>query len=303
MEYNSLIQVQKYFSNEQVCREHLEKLRWDGRVLCPHCGHDKVYKTKAGYKCANTKCYKKFTVLVGTFFENTKISLSKWFVTIYLATSHKKGLSSLQLSKDIGVTQKTAWFMLHRIREMLKDKAPEMLEGIIEADETYIGGKNKNRHEDKKISGTQGRSVKDKTPVFGLFERNGMITSKPIKNVGVKPIQREINSSVKQGSELITDEWFGYEGLNKNYNHNIVNHKAKQYVIDKYIHTNTLEGFWSLMKRGIIGIYHQVSEKHLGKYCNEFNFRYNTKDMNEQDRFDKSISQCNGRLKYKALIA
>lgn len=126
MSHNSLIEVQKYFSNETVCKEHLEKLRWTGKPVCPQCNHDKVYKTRAGYKCANPKCCRMFTALVGTFFENTKIPLSKWFVAIYIATSYKKGITSLQLARDISVTQKTAWFMLRRIREMLKANAPDM---------------------------------------------------------------------------------------------------------------------------------------------------------------------------------
>jgi len=302
MKYNNLLDVQKYFSDEEVCKKHLEKLRWNGNVTCPHCNHDKVYKTKAGYKCGNPNCYKKFTVLVGTFFENTKIPLSKWFVAIYIATSHKKGIASLQLARDLGITQKTAWFMLHRIREMLKANAPEMLEGVVEADETFIGGKNKNRHNNKKVKQSQGRSVKDKTPVLGLFERNGMITSKPIKNTAKETIQPIINDTVKAGSRVITDEWHGYTGLNSNFEHKVINHGAKQYV-DGLHHTNTIEGFWSLLKRGIIGIYHQVSEKHLHRYCDEFSFRYNTKESSEEDRFDKSISQCSGRLKYKQLIA
>lgn len=302
MKYKNLIEVTKHFSDEKVCKEHLEKLRWNGKVTCPHCNHGKVYTTSAGYKCANPECYKKFTVTVGTFFENTKIPLSKWFVAIYIATSHKKGIASLQLARDISVTQKTAWFMLQRIREMLKQNAPEMLEGIVEVDETFIGGKNKNRNENKKIKGSQGRSVKDKTPVLGLFQRNGMITSKPIKNTNSETIQPIINETVKKGSQLVTDEWLGYTGLDKNYEHNIINHSAKQYV-NGIFHTNTVEGFWSLLKRGIIGIYHQVSEKHLNKYCGEFSFRYNTRGMREHERFDHSISQCNGRLKYKVLIA
>ncbi|MCI0450623.1 MAG: IS1595 family transposase [Chlorobi bacterium] len=302
MEYNNLIQVSQYFKDEKTCKEHLAKLRWSGNVTCPFCNHDKVYVTKAGYKCANPKCYKKFTATVGTFFENTKISLRKWFLAIYIMTSHKKGISSLQLSKDIGVTQKTAWFMAHRIREMLRAKNPTMLRGIIEADETYIGGKNKNRHWDKKVKGNQGRSLKDKSVVIGLYQRNGMIISKPIENTTTKIIPQAIKENVKKGSHLITDELSAYVMFDGNYKHSIIKHAQGEYANGK-IHTNTIEGFWSLLKRGIIGIYHQVSEKHLEKYCNEFNFRYNTKDFNEQNRFDKSITQCTGRLKYNELIA
>jgi transposase-like protein len=192
--------------------------------------------------------------------------------------------------------------MLHRIREMLRAKAPKMLSGTIEADETYIGGKNENRHLYKRVKNSKGRAVKDKTPVFGLLQRNGMITSKPVNDVTKRTLQTIINKSVCEGSRLITDEWNAYKGLNKKFDHRFIFHSLGEHSIGD-VHINTLEGFWSLLKRGIIGIYHQVSEKHLEKYCDEFNFRYNTKDINEQDRFDKSITQCNGRLKYNELIA
>ncbi|MDD5363134.1 MAG: IS1595 family transposase [Ignavibacteria bacterium] len=302
MGYNNLIDVQKHFPDETVCKEHLAQLRWNGETTCPFCDCKKVYKIKSGYKCSNPKCYKKFTVLVGTFFENTKIPLSKWFVAIYIATSHKKGISSLQLSKDISVTQKTAWFMLHRIREMLKNNSSKMLSGTIEVDETYIGGKNEFKHIDKKVKKSQGRASKDKTPVFGMLQRDGVVVSKPVDNVTKATLQGVINKSVRKGSTVISDEWGSYKGLEKRYNHRYIFHNLGEHAIGN-VHTNTIEGFWSLLKRGIVGIYHSVSPKHLEKYCDEFSFRYNTKDYSEQDRFNKSISQCSGRLKYNQLIA
>jgi len=302
MKYNNLIDVQKAFADESVCKGHLEKLRWNGKPVCPHCNEGNPYITNRGYKCRNKECHKKFSVTVGTFFENTNIPLSKWFVAMYIITSHKKGLSSLQLAKDIGVTQKTAWFILHRIREMLKGDNPELLGGTIEADETFIGGQNKNRHKNKQVNNPQGRSLRDKTPVIGLYQRNGLITSKVVQDTTMQSLHPIIRDSVKEGSRLITDEWGGYNGLGKSYEHNVIQHGKGQYCIGD-VHTNSLEGFWSLLKRGIIGIYHQVSEKHLGKYCSEFNFRYNTRKINEADRFDKAISQCKGRLKYRELIA
>lgn len=302
MKYNNLIAVSQYFKDEKTCIEHLEKLRWKGNVTCPHCGHSKVYKTNRGYKCANPKCYKKFTVLVGTFFENTKIALSKWFVAIYIISSHKKGISSLQLSKDIDVTQKTAWFILHRVREMFNAKENKKLSGFIECDETYIGGKEKNKHWDKRNADDRGRSVETKTPVLGILQRNGEIDTMPVKDTSKATLQTIINKRVRKGSKVFTDEWNGYEGLNKKYLHRKIFHSLGEHAVG-IIHTNTIEGFWSLLKRGIIGIYHQVSEKHLEKYCNEFDFRYNTRVSSEADRFDKAISQCNGRLKYKQLIA
>lgn len=160
---------------------------------------------------------------------------------------------------------------------------------------------NNNRHKSKQVTNPQGRSLRDKTPVMGLYQRNGNITSKPVSDTTMQSLQPIIRSNVKEGSRLITDEWGGYNGLNKNYNHNVIQHGKGQYVIGD-VHTNNLEGFWSLLKRGIIGIYHQVSEKHLEKYCSEFNFRYNSRVSSEADRIDKAISQCKGRLKYRELI-
>ncbi len=177
--YNNLLQVSEYFKNEEICKEHLAKLRWNGNVTCPQCTYDKVYETKAGFKCANPKCYKKFTVTVGTFFENTKISLRKWFIAIYIMSSHKKGISSLQLSKDIAVTQKTAWYMLHRIRQTLSDKGSQMQKGVVEVDERYIGGAHINKQRYKR-SGHMG-SV-SKVAVIRLVERKGNLMSIPISN-------------------------------------------------------------------------------------------------------------------------
>lgn len=298
-EYNSLMEVMQYFSNEETCKQHLEKLRWNGKPVCPFCKSEKVYRTNRGFKCGNKECYKKFSVTVGTFFENTKISLQKWFVAMYLCTSHKKGISSLQLAKDIKVAQKTAWFMLHRIREMMKDKAPQMLDSTVECDETYIGGKNKNRHYSKKL---EGKGTANKQPVFGLIERNGNVVAMPVQKADGDTLLPIIKKHVIEGSTLMTDEHGAYFYMDAVYNHCVIRHSSKIYV-NGDIHTNSIENFWSMLKRGIIGVYHQVSVKHLAKYCNEFAFRYNTRKLDEQTRLDVAGMQCQGRLKYNDLIA
>lgn len=170
--FKSLIQVLDFFKEETTCIQYLSESRWGGTPSCPHCGNVGAYLTNRGFKCKAKECQKKFTVTTGTVLENTKIDLRLWFATIYLATAHKKGISSHQLSRDLNITQKTAWFLLHRVREMFKNTAPEMLEGKIECDETFVGGKNKNRHANKKIEGSQGRSAADKTPVIGIAQKN-----------------------------------------------------------------------------------------------------------------------------------
>lgn len=302
-QFTNLYDLREYFRNETICREYLERFRWNGNPVCPFCNSDKPYKLSdhRTYKCSNKDCGKKFTATVGTIFENTKIPFSKWFVAMYLITSHKKGISSLQLHRDIGVTQKTAWFINHRIREMLKDKAPELLGNLVEADETYVGGKEKNKHKDRRIGNTQGRSVENKTVMFGLLERKGNVRAQRVPNAKKQTIQPIIKKSVKDGSTVITDEWKGYNRLYAEFIHLRVNHSKDVYV-DGIAHTNNIDGFWSLLKRGIIGIYYSVSEKHINRYVDEFAQRYNTRDTTEADRFNYFLSKCEGRLKYRDLI-
>jgi transposase-like protein len=299
-EFKSLIDLVKAFPTEQSCIDHLEKLRWNGYVVSPFDETSKVYKCKDNkYRCKNTGKY--FNVRTNTLFDNTKVEFIKWFMAIWLVTSHKKGISSLQLSRDISVTQKTAWFMLQRIRKCFGCENQSELNNEVEIDETFIGGKNKNRHANKKIKNSQGRACIDKTPVLGMVERSGKLVAKQIENTTAEVITPEVIKTVKDAL-VYTDEWLGYRQINKIYDHLFIKHRENEYVNGR-VHTNTIEGFWSILKRGIVGIYHFTSRKHIQRYVDEFVFRYNTRGISENQRFNLLLQNIEHRLTYKELTS
>jgi transposase-like protein len=327
--FNSIFDLIAAFPDEQSCIDHLEKLRWNDTIVSPFNPDSTVYKCSANrYRCKESGKY--FNVRQGTIFEGTKISLKNWFMAIYLFTCHKKGISSHQLARDLTITQKTAWFMLQRIRYAMEHETfLTYMEGTIEADETFVGGKNKNRHKDKKVPHSQGRAFIDKTPVLGLLEKEVAETIErphklnPDKIVKEKIVSKEshlrcfvvsdtkassiqpiIKQNVKAGSTIYSDEWWAYNGLNGVYKHSIVDHAKGQYVNDSGTTTNTLEGAWGQFKRTIIGTYHVVSRKHLQKYSDEFVFRYNLRKASADTRFNLFLQGTNGkRLTYKNLIS
>jgi transposase-like protein len=307
MEFKNLEDLFKTFNSEEICRNYLASQRWNGRTVCPYCNHHrKIYTIENGkrYKCSD--CKKKFSVTVGTIFEASNVSLQTWFAAIYLITAHKKGISSLQLHRDLGVTQKTAWFMLHRVREMLKKDAPEMMKTTVEIDETYVGGKEKNKHgykrnkESDKVKLT-GRSLQSKTPVLGILERHGEVFAKKVNATSHRYVMPLIEKTVAKDATIITDNWATYQRLDIMYKHFVIDHSRRIYA-NGSIHTNTIEGFWSLLKRGLIGIYHYVSYKHMNAYCNEFAYRYNTRKISDPHRFNHSLTLAEGkRLRFEQL--
>lgn len=286
LKFSSILELFRAFPDEQSCINYLEQLRWKNGVVSPFDSLSKVYKCSNNkYRCKNTGKY--FNVRTKTIFEGSKITLQNWFVAIYLYTSHKRGISSYQLAKDLAITQKSAWFVLQRLRYATEHEAfLKEFKGIIQCDETFIGGKNKNRHKDKKVPHSQGRSFKDKVPVFGAIEKTtGFVKAIAVTDTKAKTIQPLLHQHIKYGSRVMTDEWHAYKGIDKYFNHTFVDHAKKQYV-DEDTTTNAIECFWSHLKRSIIGVYYFTSKKHLQLYLNEMTFRYNTKQMKTDRRFD-----------------
>ena len=309
-QFDSLVAVADYFDTAEICRETLYQARWgmEGAV-CPFCGGRHIYRRGNGrLQCAH--CRKSFSVTVGTIFDHSKISLRKWFLAMYLISSHKKGISSRQLARDIVVSQKTAWYMLQKIRTLYKQDDAVPYKGTVECDEVYIGGKEKWKHKSMRTPNTQGRSTKTKTPVFGMAERSFIINKKgkkePMTYVRaiVVPktdratLQPAIEQFIEDGSHVITDELNAYNGLeNLGYRHSVVCHGEEQFTSGS-VSTNHIEGFWCHFRRMIAGCYHNVTDEHLQEYIDEACFRWNTRKMDESQRFAHMFEMSIGIVRY-----
>lgn len=304
--FDNLISLSAYFNSNDICKKAIIESRWsDGNVMCPYCGgHHCVERTDGRFRCK--ACGKNFSCLVGTIFENTNLPLLKWFVAMYLVSSHKKGISSYQLSRDIKVTQSTAGYMLQKIRLLYSQTDGDAFEGIVECDEVYIVGKEKWKHKSMKTPHTQGRSTVTKTPVFGMMERSTFINEDGevermtnvhafvVENTNRATLQPIIQQFVEEGSMVITDELNAHNGLEAlGYSHAIVNHGAQEYA-NGDIFTNSIEGFWSHFRRMISGCYHDVSDEHLQSYINEAVYRWNTRKMSESERFTQMFERSIG---------
>lgn len=300
-EFRSIIDLLKVFPDEQSCINHLEAIRWNGVVVSPFDETSTVYRSKNNrYKCRNSNKY--FNVRTGTIFEDTKLPLQKWFMALYVFSSHKKGISSHQLAKDLDITQKSAWFVLHRLRYAFDHpNYQRVMEGTVEVDETYVGGLERNKHRQSK-RGKMGRGT-DKAPVLTMVERGGIVKSIKLDDVKSDSITKPVFTGVCKGSRVITDQFNAYWMLRANFDHVRVNHSKNEFVRGD-IHTNTVEGYFSQLKRGIVGIYHFVSKEHLQSYLNEFALRYNTRTCSTSTRFNMILSNVsNRRLTYKELIS
>ncbi|MFT3909939.1 MAG: IS1595 family transposase [Ferruginibacter sp.] len=291
------------FSDEQKCRDFLVQQRWNGCPECPYCKSNKWYSIENGkrFKCGNKECHKKYSVTVGTIFHSSNIPLSTWFPAVYLVSNNKKGISSCQLAKHLGVCQKTSWFMINRIRESLKDKKGNILMNTVEVDELYYS--TKSRKEERKSGVKENRSpFANKSMIVGLLERGGelklKVAGKDTDKMKISPI---IFDNVDRSANLMTDGEGTYVSIGKHFaSHESVSHTIKEYVRGN-AHTNSIEGAFGLFRRTIIGTYHKISPKHLERYCAEFEYRYNTKDIKDGERFENTLSRIETKLSWKEL--
>lgn len=307
--FKTIHEFNDHFRDELTCYQFFEQVRWNGVPVCPHCGNEKYYKVKArgkftdipSYRCADRKCGLPFTVRTKSIFEGSKVEFRKWLQAVYEITVCKNGISSIELAARIGVSQKTGWFINHRLRVMLKETEPTLLRDFAAIDECLVGGKERFKHADKKIPHSQGRSSKGKTAVFAARGLLGQIKVQVVPNVEAQTLIPIIEKWVEPSSIMVSDTWTSYNALKKDYFHITVNHTEGQYVNGCFT-TNGVENFWSLLKRGLTGTHHSVSPQHLQKYCDEFSDRYNKKDNTNIERFGKAVERCaNTRLTYKEL--
>jgi transposase-like protein len=310
--FGSFVEMLTVLPDDNACRLFLEDLRWDSKPVCPHCGSisDKHYelKTKGVFtglrKCRD--CRERFTVTVGTMFEGSHVPLRKWFIAIYIFTTHKKGISSLQLGRDLGITQKSAWFVLSRIRQNFGMGEGSMLGGsgtIVEVDETVVGGKVKNMSNKKRKQSAEDTTMRhsNKTIVVGIVERGSNLRLQAVKKGDFIP--DIVRANVDTESVLMTDTANTYVTVGKEFaHHETIDHTKKEYARGVY-YTNTIEGAFSLFDRMVIGIYHSVSPKHIQKYADECAFRYNIRKTSDSEKFISALTRAEKRLTYKDLIA
>jgi len=283
-----------YFSDPNNCREYLVARRWPMGVTCPRCGSSNVLFLEKynRWHCREKHSAPQFTLKTGSIMEDSPVSLDKWLMAMWMVVNCKNGVSSYEIHRAIGVTQKTAWFLNHRIRLAFGMESPEKLSGHVEADETFIGGKARNMHASKRERRITGTGGKDKTAVMGILERGGKVRATVIPNRKKSALQAEVRKHVEAGSALYTDALQSYNGLDE-FEHQVVDH-AVQYV-DGKIHTNGLENFWSLLKRSINGSYVSVEPFHLFRYLDEQVYRYNNRKMTDSERFDLAVQGIVGK--------
>ncbi|MDZ4692856.1 IS1595 family transposase [Terricaulis sp.] len=300
-QFSSIFELFAAFPDEQSAIDHLRAIRWRKGAYCPHCGGTRImhFKDNRTHKCSD--CRQRFSIKVGTIFEDTKLPLRKWFAAIWLITNHPKGIASTQLATELGITQKSAWFVLHRLRYAARTKSfARPLAGSVECDETLVGGREANKHKRKRNSRAKGAS--SKTIVMGILERNGELRAKVVPDLKAKTLQAEVRANVEPGANVMTDQLNSYVGLRADYVHQSVNHWKEEFVRGD-VHVNGIEGVWSLFKRQYHGTHHWISPKHMDAYVGELCYRWNRRELAPGERVNALLAQAEGRLTYKALIA
>lgn len=310
MEPTTLHEAVLYFADPKNCRDYLVARRWPNGVECPRCGSKQVVFSEKynRWQCGSHHERRQFTLKTGTIFEESPIGLDKWLLTMWQVVNCKNGVSSYEIARAIGVTQKSAWFMLHRLRDVMQDEVTGgKLSGEVEVDETFIGGKARNMHADKRAKKIQGRGPEGKAIVAAVLERGGKVRARVMETRKKAALQKLVNDNVKPGSSLYSDALKSYEGLEETFEHQVIDH-AVEYVREN-VHTNGAENFWSLLKRGINGTYVSVEPFHLFRYVDEQAFRFNNRldengeKITDGQRFSAAVSKVTGRrLTYKKLI-
>lgn len=298
MEANAPTSLQEaviYFADPTNCREYVVARRWPNGVICPTCGCEDVIflANQSRWQCRNKHALRQFSLKTGTIYEDSPLGLDKWLVATWLVVNCKNGASSCEVARALKLTQKTAWFMDHRIRVSFGLESPNKLTGHVEVDETFIGGEARNMHKGKRAARITGRGGKDKTAVIGILERGGKIRTSVVPNRKKKTLQAEVRKHVQAGAALYTDFLLSYEGLESDYAHQVIDH-AVSYV-EGNVHTNGLENFWSLLKRGLSGTYVSVEPFHLFRYLDEQAYRFNNRKMNDAERFDLAVKGIVGK--------
>lgn len=308
-EPRTFLEAVQHFADPELAFETLVALRWPDGVHCPSCGGLKLgfIRTRKLWECKSKECKRHFSVKVGTIFEDSAVPLTKWLPAIWLVANCKNGISSYEMARHLGVTQKTAWFMDHRIRLAMKAGSIVKMDGEVEADESYIGGLAKNMHQWKrdKIKVRSGRSAGGKAVVMAIIQRKSGKRSSKVKaahvpNARAATLKTEIYDHVKEGATLYTDAWSAYRGLGGDFSHQVIDHSIS--YVEGAVHTNGVENFWSLLKRTIKGTYVSVEPFHLGRYLDEQSFRFNERDTDDASRFRTVLKSVTGRrLTYKDL--
>jgi transposase-like protein len=298
-QFKTLADLYREFGDNKAAMKHFQAIRWGNGEFCPHCGHDKIYHPKKGARFACAQCGERFSILTGTIFENTKLPLKVWFGAIWMITNHPKGIASTTLARDLGITQKSAWFVLHRLRHAARTQsfnAP--LTGKVQVDETFVGGKGSNRPGRR----GPGKSMYGKTSVIGAVNEKGEVTAKVLPlTLGRPEAQKFIDDAVAPGATLVTDAHQSFWGI-EGHPHVMINHHRGEFAKGGF-HTNTIESVWAQLKRQINGTHHWVSAKHLQQYVSEMAWRMSRRVMTAEERVNALFSAVEGRLTYNALIS